>query len=244
MSENIFGRIPVLNALDGKRKPEEVYLLKNSPDQRIISRCKETGVRFILVEKPVLDRLASTRKHQGAVAIVDDFEYADLEEEIRRVSSKANPLVLMLDGLDDPVNFGSALRSAAAFGVDFVIVRKDRQVGVTQTVAKVSTGASEFVPIVRVTNLASTLDRLKEAGFWSVAAAGKGETFYDEVDYSYPTVIIIGNEGFGISHKILEKADFIAKIPMPGRISSLNASVACAVFLAAAVEQRRKKNQE
>lgn len=243
MSENIHGRIPVLNALDGKRKPEEVYLLKDSPDQRIVARCRETHTRFILADRAALDRLAGTRKHQGAVAVVEDFEYADFEEQIRRSLEREAPLVLMLDGLDDPVNFGSALRAAAAFEVDFVIVRKDRQVGVTPTVAKVSTGASELVPIVRVTNLATALDRLKECGFWSVAAAGGGDTYYDEVDYSYPTVIIIGNEGSGITRKILDKADFVAKIPMPGRVSSLNASVACAVFLAACVEQRRKKKK-
>ena len=232
MAQIVYGRLPVLNALEGTRKPTVVYLLKESPDQRIVKRCREVHVRFILAEKAALDRMAGTRKHQGALAEVEDFNYADLQEETEKALRGKAPLVLMLDGLDDPVNFGSALRASAAFGVDFVIVRKDRQVGITPTVVKVSTGATEMVPVVQVTNLATTLDYLKKKGFWSVAAAG---------DYSYPTVIIIGNEGFGITDKVLKSADFVAKIPMPGRVTSLNAAVATAVFLAACIEQRRKK---
>ena len=241
MAQIVYGRLPVLNALEGTRKPTVVYLLKESPDQRIVKRCREVHVRFILAEKAALDRMACTRKHQGALAEVEDFNYADLQEETEKALRGKAPLVLMLDGLDDPVNFGSALRASAAFSVDFVIVRKDRQVGITPTVVKVSTGATEMVPVVQVTNLATTLDYLKKKGFWSVAAAGGGDTYYDEIDYSYPTVIIIGNEGFGITDKVLKSADFVAKIPMPGRVTSLNAAVATAVFLAACIEQRRKK---
>ena len=240
MSQVVYGRLPVLNSSSGLRKPTGVYLLKGSPDQRIVKSCLANHVRFILTERPALDRMAGTTKHQGAVAQVADFQYANLNEEIAKSKAKPHPLVLMLDGIDDPVNFGSALRASAAFNVDFVIIRKDRQVGVTPTVVKVSTGATEMVPIVQVTNLSKALATLKENGYWSVAAAGGGEKYYDEIDYSSPTVIIIGNEGFGITEKIREEADFIAQIPMPGQVTSLNASVACAVFLAACVEQRRK----
>lgn len=238
MAEIIYGRLPILNALEGNRKPKTVFLLKSSPDQRIVKSCLANKVHFQLVEKVVLDRKAGTEKHQGSVAEVDDFDYADFDEELAKSKAKEHPLVLMLDGIEDPVNFGSALRACAAFDVDFVIVRKERQVGVTSTVVKVSTGATESVPIVRVTNLATALDKLKKNGYWSVAAAGGGDKYFDEVDYSYPTVLIIGNEGFGITDKLLKASDFIAKIPMPGTVTSLNASVACAVFLAQIVAQR------
>lgn len=241
MAETIYGRLPILNALEGKRKPKAVYLLKSSPDQRIVKSCLANKVHFQLVEKVVLDRKAGTDKNQGAVAEVDDFNYANLDEQIEKSKKKASPLVVMLDGIEDPVNYGSILRSCAAFSVDFVIVRKDRQVGITPTVVKVSTGATEEVPIVQVTNLSFALEKLKKSGYWSVAAAGGGDKDFDQVDYSYPTVLIIGNEGFGISDKVLKEADFIAKIPMPGNITSLNASVATAVFLAQIVTQRLRK---
>lgn len=243
MAEIIYGRLPVLNALKGVRKPKQVYLFKESPDKRIQYACVENHVRYALMERSVLDRMAGTPKHQGAVAEVDDFGYADFSAELSKSLAKPDPLVLMLDGLDDPVNLGSAIRNAAAFGVDFVVIRKDREVGVTPTVVKISTGATETMPICQVTNLAEALETLKSHGFWSVAAAGQGTSYYDEIDYSYPTVLVIGNEGFGISDKILKKADFIAKIPMPGTVSSLNASVASAVFLAAIVEQRRSRKE-
>lgn len=242
MSEVIFGRLPVLNALKGERKPSKVYLFKNSPDLRIKYACIEEKVKFQLVEKPILDRLANTTKHQGVVAEVSDYQYASFKEELEKIKGKKDALVLMLDGILDPVNLGSIIRSAAAFSVDFLILRKDREVAVNSTVVKISTGASEFLPIVQVNNLSSALETLKENGFWSVATTGKAEQYYDEINYSYPTVLIIGNEGYGISEKILKEADFLAKIPMPGKISSLNASIATAVFLAAIVEQRRIKS--
>lgn len=241
MADVIYGRIPVLNAIKGVRKPKEVYLFKDSPDKRIQYSCVENHVKFSFLDKAALDRMAKTTKHQGAVAEVDDFGYADFAAELEKAKAKGNGLVLMLDGLDDPVNLGSAIRAAGAFAVDFVVLRKEREVGVTPIVVKVSTGATEIVPICQVTNLSQALSELKKAGFWSVAAAGQGETYYDELDYSYPTVVIIGNEGFGITSKLIKEADFVAKIPMPGQVQSLNASVAAAVFLAAATESRRKR---
>lgn len=244
MAEIIYGRLPILNALSGTRKPSKVYLLKSSPDQRIVHACLDNKVRFQLLPKEALDKKAGTEKNQGAVAEVEDFAYADFNAELdKAIASDHKPLVLVLDGLDDPVNLGSAIRSAAAFGVDFVVIRKEREVGVTSTVVKVSTGATEVVPICQVTNLSTALEKMKKAGFWVVAAAGEGDSYYDQIDYGYPTALVIGNEGFGITEKVKGESDFIAKIPMPGKITSLNASVATAVFLAAIVSQRMKKSQ-
>jgi len=241
MDQIIYGRLSVYNAINGKRKISKVYIYKNIDDVNIINLCKKNKIPFIKSEKVVLDKLAKTEKHQGVVAVINDYEYASFKEELNKVKEKKNALVLMLDGILDPVNLGSIIRSAGAFNVDFIILRQNREVEVTSTVVKVSTGATEYVPIVKVTNLSSALETLKENGFWSVASTGKADMYYDDVDYNYPIVLIVGNEGDGISEKILKEADFKAKIPMPGKISSLNAGVATAVFLAEIVEQRRKK---
>lgn len=243
MSEYIYGRLPVLNALKGERKIEKVFIYKKASVDNIIEECRKNKVKYVFSEKIVLDKLAKTDKNQGVVALIQDFEYASLDDELERIKDKKNPLIVMLDGILDPVNLGSIIRSSAAFDVDFIIMRDVREVSITSTVTKISTGAIEYVPIVRVTNLSTTLNKLKKLGFWSVATTGKANRYYDEIDYSYPIVLIIGNEGVGISEKILKESDFTAKIPMPGKISSLNASVATAVFLAQIVEQRRIKNK-
>ena len=181
----IFGKIPVLNALENTKKPKVVYLLNTSPDNKIRYMCEKNSVRYDLAPKQVLEKYAGKGMNtQGVVALIDPYEYKDLDEELDKVLKKKNPLVLMLDEIQDPVNFGSAIRSSAAFGVDFIIVGKNRQVGVTPTVVKISTGGSEYVPIVQVTNLSRTLDELKEKGFWTVGAAGEGDRYYDEVDYN------------------------------------------------------------
>lgn len=239
----IFGRIPVLNALQNEKKPKTVFLLNTAPDRKIKYECEKNGVHYDFAPKQVLEKYAGKGMNtQGVVALVDPFEYKDLEDEIARIKDKKNPLVLMLDEIQDPVNFGSAIRSSAAFGVDFIVIGKNRQVSVTPTVVKVSTGGSDYVPIVQVVNLSRALERLKEVGFWTVGAAGQGDRFYDEVDYNGPICLVIGNEGKGISQKLREKCDFVAKIPMTTNITSLNASVATAVFLAGIVSYRRKNS--
>lgn len=241
----IFGKIPVLNALENTKKPKVVYLLNTSPDNKIRYTCEKNSVRYDLAPKQVLEKYAGKgMKTQGVVALIDPYEYKDLDEELDKALKKKNPLVLMLDEIQDPVNFGSAIRSSAAFGVDFIIVGKNRQVGVTPTVVKISTGGSEYVPIVQVTNLSRTLDELKEKGFWTVGAAGEGDRYYDEVDYNGPICLVIGNEGKGISMMLKKRCDFIAKIPMTTNITSLNAAVATAVFLAGIVSYRRKNSAE
>lgn len=242
--DSIFGRIPVLNAILSDSKPKVVYLLETSPDKKIRRICEEKGIKYSLVNRQALEKYAGKgMNNQGVVALVDPYKYADFESELKKCLAKKNPLVLMLDEIQDPVNFGSAIRSSAAFGVDFIVVGKNRQVGVTPTVVKISTGGSEYVPIVQVVNLSRALEELKKNGFWSVAAAGEGDRYYDEVDYTGPIVLVIGNEGKGISQMLRNKCDFVAKIPMTSDVTSLNAAVATAVFLASIVEDRRKKSQ-
>lgn len=238
----IFGRIPVLNALENKKKPKVVYLLDSSPDRKIIQSCERNKVKYSLLEKKALSKYAGSGMNtQGAIALVDPYEYANFEVELEKCLKKKNPLVLVLDEIQDPVNFGSAIRSSAAFGVDFIVVGKNRQVGVTPTVVKISTGGSEYVSICQVVNLSRAVELMKDKGFWTVAAAGDGDRFYDEIDYQGPIALVIGNEGKGISLMLKKKCDFIAKIPMTSNVTSLNAGVATAVFLSAIVEYRRKK---
>jgi 23S rRNA (guanosine2251-2'-O)-methyltransferase len=147
----------------------------------------------------------------------------------------------MLDGIEDPVNFGSIIRSSCAFGVDGIIIGKNRQVPVTPTVSKIATGGEEWIPIIQVTNLSQTIEKLKKAGYWIVASAGGGNDIYDEIDYTGKIVLIVGSEGYGVSKLVMENSDFVASIPLPGEVKALNASIATAVFLAEINSTRRKK---
>lgn len=241
----VFGRIPVLNAVQGKWKPKAVYLLSSSPDRRIREACEKNGVKYSYLDRAGIERIAGKGANaQGAVALVDPYRYAEYEAVLAGALKRPTPLLIVLDEIQDPVNFGSIIRSAAAFGADGIVVGKNRQVGVTPTVVKISTGGIEYVPIAQAVNLSRVLDDLKKRGFWTVGAAGGGDRYYDEVDYEGPIALVIGNEGKGISSNIVKRCDFLARIPMTKNVTSLNASVATAVFLAAVVEQRRKKAEK
>jgi len=154
-----------------------------------------------------------------------------LRELITMGKSKENPLLVMLDGIEDPVNLGAILRSCDAFGVDGVIIRNTGNVTLNSTVAKVSTGAVAYVPVCGVPNLSQAISELKDSGYWVVSSDGSAKQDYDEVDYRGPIVLVVGSEGFGISRLVLQRSDFIVKIPMVGHVNSLNASVATGVLL-------------
>ena len=192
------------------------------------------------VDAKLLDKITSNKNHQGVLGYVEEFKYAELDPLLRKIDSKKNPLLLILDGIEDPVNFGSIIRTASCFGVDGIIILKDRQVQVTPVVSKVSTGATEFVPIVRVTNLNVTIEKLKKDGYWIVATDGSGDRYYDEVDYNGKIAVIIGSEGRGASKLVLKNSDFVVRIPISGPITSLNASIANAIVLAQIEKYRRE----
>ena len=233
MDKNIvFGKIPVKNALLGTRKPIHVFLNQAHPDQEILQLAKQKNVP---VKRVSLDH----RNHQGAICSRPQFRYSELNEVLSSVQEKENSTIIRLDGIEDPVNFGSIIRSSTAFDVDAIIIGKNRQVQVTATVSKIATGGEEIVPICQVVNLVQTIKKLKERGYWVVASAGEGKDVYDQIDYSGKIVLIIGSEGFGVSRLVRENSDFVASIPLPGKVKALNASIATAVFLAQIDSYRR-----
>lgn len=160
------------------------------------------------------------------------------------LKDKSDSLLVILDGIEDPVNFGSLIRTSSCFGVDGIIIAKNRQVPVTPAVIKIATGAEEFVPISMVVNISATIRSLKEQGYWIVAADGGGDRFYDEIDYTGKIAIIIGSEGRGAARLTLRDSDFVVRIPISGPITSLNASISGAIMLAEVTRYRRTKKKQ
>ncbi len=203
----------------------------------IVALARQKGVPVQKTDRRQLDKLARGANHQGVVARAAAKEYAELED-IVRISKTKLPLVILLDGVQDPHNLGAVLRVADAAGASGVVIPVRRSAQLTAAVARASAGAHEYVPVARVTNLAQALGRLKESGFWAVGAdAAAGQTLW-EADLEGPLAIVIGGEGRGISRLVKERCDILVRVPMLGRVSSLNASVACALL---AYEVLRRK---
>ena len=198
----------------------------------MLQTIKERKITFQFVPKQKLDQLAGTNAHQGIVASVAAHQYASIDTLFERAEVKGElPFFILLDGLEDPHNLGSVLRTADAVGAHGVIIPKNRAVGLTATVAKASTGAIEHVPVVRVTNLARTMDELKERGIWFVGTAADAKQGFKQIAISVPLCAVIGNEGRGISRLVRDKCDYLVSIPMRGHVTSLNASVAAALLM-------------
>ena len=232
MGNYIFGKNTVANALSHNDSIKELYMVPSFQDERINKLVKQNKVKIIRKSNSEINALVGNVNHQGIVALCDEYKYLTLKQMISKLENKENPLIVLLDGLEDPHNLGAILRSVDAFGADGVIIGANRQVKLNSTVAKVSTGAIEYVDVAMVTNLIQAIKELKEAGYWVVASDGEAKQDYREIDYNMKTVLIVGSEGFGVSQLLLKNSDFIVKIPMVGHVNSLNASVACALFLA------------
>ncbi len=244
MDNNIvFGRIPVKNALTGNRKPVRVFLNSAHPDNEILALARKRSVSVKMVSQEELNHMCENKNHQGAICTLSEFRYTDFEDLMSdiKAAGKENSTIVMLDGIEDPVNFGSIIRTSCAFGVDGIIIGKNRQVQVTGTVSKIATGAEEIVPIVQVTNLSQTIEKLKKEGYWVVASAGEGKDVYDQIDYSGKIVLVVGSEGFGVTKLVREHSDFIASIPLNGKVKALNASIAAAIFISMIESYRNKK---
>jgi len=239
MLDIIYGRNPVISALKGAKKPQKILMSKIIRDARINELCHEFDIKTDYVDNAVLNKLSRGKNHQGVVAYVEPFQYTDITKVLLNTKDKEEALLLILDGIEDPANLGSMIRTSSCFGVDGIIIAKNRQVQVTPAVIKVATGAEEYVPISEVVNISQTIIALKKAGYWIVAADGSGDKMYDQINYSGKIAIVIGSEGRGASNIVLHNSDFIVRIPISGPITSLNASISGAIMLAEVVRFRR-----
>lgn len=225
----LIGIHPVAEALRAGRALEKILIAKGAGGPRLqevidLARSASTPVRF--EDRAALDRVAGTRSHQGVLAMGAETKYASLDDIIDGAK-----LLLVLDGVEDPHNLGAIIRTAHAAGADAVVVPERRSAGLTETVAKAAAGALEYLPVVRVTNINRTLDHLKERGFWIYGLDERGTQAYNEVAWSSPAAIVLGGEGKGLHDLVRKHCDVLVRIPMAGRISSLNVSVAAGIVL-------------
>ncbi|MDQ1910896.1 23S rRNA (guanosine(2251)-2'-O)-methyltransferase RlmB [Paenibacillus sp. GD4] len=240
--EVLAGKHSVLEALRSGRSINKIWIAEQAQKQLtqpIIAEAKQNGVIVQFADKRKLDQMAAGVQHQGVVAQVAPQAYVEVDDILARAAERGEqPFILILDEIEDPHNLGSILRSADCTGVHGVIIPKRRSVGLTATVSKTSAGAVEYVPVARVTNISQTIEELKEKGVW-VAGADVGATqpIY-ETNLNLPLAIVIGNEAKGMGRLIKERCDFLLKLPMFGKINSLNASVAASVFMYEVVRQR------
>jgi len=244
--EPIAGPHAVLEAIRSGRAVRKLYVSQERGTRTgavndLIAEAQQRRIFVNFVEKLDLARMSPIEEHQGVVAIVEGRKGVDLDELMLHLETVTEaPLVLVVDSLQDPQNFGVLLRSAEGAGVDGVVIPRHRAVGITAAVAKTSSGASEHLLVADVANLRQAIDALKEKGIWVIGADETGEMLYDEVDYRGATAVVIGGEGEGIRRLVLEGCDEVVRIPMEGKISSLNAAAAGTVLLYEALRQRRR----
>jgi len=237
----IEGRNAVLEAFRSGKTVDKLFVLdgcQDGPVKTITREAKKQNTIIHYVAKERLDQLSETGKHQGVIAQVAAYRYAEVEDMLKLAEEKGEPpFLFILDGIEDPHNLGAIIRTANLAGAHGVIIPKRRAVGLTSTVAKTSAGALNYTPVAKVTNISATIEELKERGLWFVCADMGGESMY-RLDLKGPIGLVIGNEGEGVSRLVREKCDFIASIPMKGDIDSLNASVAAGVLAYEIVRQR------
>ena len=238
----IYGINAVSEALKARgRAFEWVGMAKERHDlrlQRLIADCRRMSVPVRLVPRTELDRMAGTAAHQGVVAVTSAKQYSDLDDVVA-AKRGAYSLVVVLDGVEDPHNLGAVLRTADAAGADGVVIPERRAVGVTGTVTKASAGASEHLPIAKVTNIARTVEELKDHNIWTVGLDEHGAQTYDALDYKMDCALVLGAEGKGLHDLVKKKCDFLVSIPMLGKVPSLNVSVAAAIVMYELARQRR-----
>ncbi|MDA3844979.1 MAG: 23S rRNA (guanosine(2251)-2'-O)-methyltransferase RlmB [Vallitaleaceae bacterium] len=238
----VYGRNAVSEALKSDRSIDRIMVLdqehQSPPINKIISDARSQNIVVRFESKEKMNQIAGTDKHQGIIALVAAYDYFSVEEILQDAKDKnESPFILILDQIEDPHNLGAIIRTAHIVGVHGIIIPKRRAVGLTSTVVKTSAGAIEYMKVARVTNISRTIEELKAKNIWVVCADMDGQMMYD-VDMKGALAIIIGSEGEGVGRLVKEKADFIAKIPMKGTITSLNASVAAGVLLYEALRQR------
>ena len=237
----IEGRNAVLEAYRAGKTIDKLYVLKgcqDGPVNSILREARKHDTIVSVVAKERLDQMSETGKHQGVVAHAAAYEYAEVEDILKRAEEKGEPpFLILLDNIEDPHNLGAIIRTANLAGAHGIIIPRRRAAGLTATVAKASAGALNYTPVAKVTNLGTTIESLKERGLWFVCADMDGTVMYD-LDLKGPIGLVVGNEGEGVSRLVREKCDYIAAIPMKGDIDSLNASVAAGVLAYEIVRQR------
>ncbi len=242
----LYGVNPIIEALRADRLPSEIMIAEGARDARLRELIELARDKAVLVKhapRAKLDREAGNSHHQGVVAHIAPAGYADAEDLLDRITSReaaaGEPLIMVLDGIEDPRNLGAILRTAECAGASGVFIPERRAAGLNETVAKASAGAIEHLPIARVTNLSRLIDRLKERNVWVVGTAAGATTSYTDWDWTKPSAIVLGAEGSGLHRLVRERCDVLVHIPVRGKIDSLNVSVAAGVVLYEALRQRK-----
>ncbi len=246
-NDQVEGRNAVIELLESGKDINKIFMTKGERHgsiNKIISLAKENKVILVEKEKRQMEEMAQTENYQGVIAIVPPYQYVEVEDILQEAKEREEePFVLILDGIEDPHNLGSIIRTAETAGIHGIIIPKRRAATVNSTVNKVSAGAVQHMKIARVTNISDTIDFLKKEGLWICGTDISTKTDYYEQDLTGPIGIVIGNEGNGISQKVKKNCDFLVKIPMKGKVTSLNASVSTGIVIYEAVKQRGGKNK-
>ncbi len=240
--DQVEGRNSVIELLESGRDINKIFVQageKHGSINKIIAMAKERKVLIAEISKEKINQMAQNENHQGVIAIVPPFDYVSVEDILEEAKNKnEEPFVLILDGIEDPHNLGSIIRTAETAGVHGVIIPKGRAASVNSTVNKVSAGAVEHMKVARVNNLVETINYLKKNDLWICGTDGDAKTYYYDQNLKGPLAIIIGSEGFGMSRLVKENCDFLVKIPMKGKITSLNASVSAGIVIYEVLKQR------
>ena len=243
--DQIEGRNSVLELLESGKDINKIYVTRGERHgsiNKILGIAKERKIIVVEKDKRQMDEMAQEENYQGVIAIVPPFEYVEIQDILQEaVERKEDPFILILDGIEDPHNLGSIIRTAETAGVHGIIIPKRRAVSVNSTVNKTSAGAVEHMKIARVTNISDAIEELKQAGLWICGTDINSEKYYYNQDLTGPLGIVIGNEGKGISAKVKKNCDFNVKIPMKGKVTSLNASVSTGIIVYESVKQRIAK---
>ena len=228
--------------LESKKDINKIFVTKGEKHgsiNKILAMARERNVIIVEKDKRQMEQMAQTPNYQGVIAIVPPFEYCEIEDILEDAKNKnEDPFVLILDGIEDPHNLGSIIRTAETAGVHGVIIPKRRAASVNSTVSKVSAGAVEHMKIARVTNISDSIQKLKDNGLWICGTDIDAKNYYYNQDLKGPLGVVIGNEGQGMSEKVKKNCDFLVKIPMKGKVTSLNASVSAGIVVYEAVKQR------
>lgn len=240
----IFGIHAVEEALAARGRAFEYVAVANGRGdarlQKITQLCRSAGVPLRALPRDQLTRLANTASHQGVVAVTAEKQYGDLDDLLKNKRG-SHSFLIVLDGVEDPHNLGAIIRTAEAAGADGIVIPERRAVGVTATVVKASAGASEYLPIAKVTNLSRAVEDIKSHNIWTVGLDERGAQSYDQIDYNMDCALVLGAEGHGLHQHVKEKCDYLVSIPMLGKIASLNVSVAAGIVMYEAARQRRQR---